>query len=66
MRAGERVAVDPRKEDPLDFPVWKAGRRATGVAEPLGAGRPGWHIECSAMSRGHLGAASTSTAAART
>ncbi len=56
MRAGERVAVDERKEDPMDFALWKAVKPGEpSWASPWGAGRPGWHIECSAMARGHLG-----------
>ncbi|MEZ5739294.1 MAG: cysteine--tRNA ligase [Burkholderiaceae bacterium] len=59
LRAGERVAVDAGKQDPLDFVLWKAGK-ADEPAEvrwpgPYGEGRPGWHIECSAMSRALLG-----------
>jgi cysteinyl-tRNA synthetase len=57
LRAGERVAVDAAKRDPLDFVLWKAAK----PGEPrwssvFGDGRPGWHIECSAMSCGELGA----------
>ncbi|GAA5785190.1 cysteine--tRNA ligase [Chitiniphilus shinanonensis] len=60
LRAGERVDVDPNKQDPLDFVLWKAAK-ADEPADakwdsPWGAGRPGWHIECSAMSCHHLGA----------
>jgi cysteinyl-tRNA synthetase len=56
LRAGERVAVDNHKRDPLDFVLWKAAK----PHEPhwhshYGEGRPGWHIECSAMSRAELG-----------
>ncbi|MDC8783905.1 cysteine--tRNA ligase [Roseateles koreensis] len=59
LRAGERVAVDDGKQDPLDFVLWKAAK----VEEPAdakftssyGAGRPGWHIECSAMACALLG-----------
>ena len=56
LRAGERVAVDEAKRDPLDFALWKAAK----PGEPswpsiFGAGRPGWHIECSAMSCKELG-----------
>jgi len=59
LRAGERVAVDDGKQDPLDFVLWKAAK----AEEPAdakydsayGAGRPGWHIECSAMSCSLLG-----------
>jgi len=56
LRAGERVAVDGAKRDPLDFVLWKAAK----PGEPswpsvFGEGRPGWHIECSAMSCRELG-----------
>lgn len=56
MRAGERVEVDPRKRHPMDFALWKrAGDDEPGWASPWGRGRPGWHIECSAMSEKYLG-----------
>jgi len=56
LRAGERVAVDTAKEDPLDFVLWKAAKAHEPSWEaPWGAGRPGWHIECSAMSTHCLG-----------
>ena len=56
MRAGERVAVDDRKEDPMDFALWKAAKAGEPAwPSPWGGGRPGWHIECSAMARAHLG-----------
>ena len=59
LRAGERVAIDDGKEDPLDFVLWKSAK----ASEPddakwdsaYGQGRPGWHIECSAMSCATLG-----------
>jgi cysteinyl-tRNA synthetase len=56
MRAGERVAVSEAKRDPLDFALWKSAK----AGEPswpsaYGNGRPGWHIECSAMARAELG-----------
>jgi cysteinyl-tRNA synthetase len=59
LRAGERVAVAEGKDDPLDFVLWKAAK-PTEPADaqfqgPYGAGRPGWHIECSAMSCALLG-----------
>lgn len=55
MRAGERVASDPRKRSPHDFALWKAARPGEPEWEsPWGPGRPGWHIECSAMSATHL------------
>ena len=60
LRAGERVAVLGDKEDPLDFVLWKAAKASEPAdaqwPSPYGAGRPGWHIECSAMSEALLGA----------
>jgi cysteinyl-tRNA synthetase len=56
MMAGARVEVAPFKEDPLDFVLWKPSDEATpGWDSPWGRGRPGWHIECSAMARELLG-----------
>jgi len=59
LRAGERVAVDDGKQDPLDFVLWKAAKPEEPADakydSPFGAGRPGWHIECSAMSCALLG-----------
>ncbi len=60
LQAGERVAVNTSKRDPLDFVLWKAAKTtdpadATWPSERYGAGRPGWHIECSAMSCALLG-----------
>ncbi|MEM9387360.1 MAG: cysteine--tRNA ligase [Pseudomonadota bacterium] len=56
MRAGARVEVDEAKEDPLDFVLWKAAKPGEPSWEsPWGAGRPGWHIECSVMSTRLLG-----------
>ncbi|MCW8918666.1 MAG: cysteine--tRNA ligase [Gammaproteobacteria bacterium] len=56
LRAGERVAVDEAKDDPLDFVLWKAVKPGEPCwASPWGNGRPGWHIECSAMSTNALG-----------
>jgi len=56
LRAGERVAVDEVKDDPLDFVLWKAAKPGEPSWEsPWGKGRPGWHIECSAMSTDCLG-----------
>ena len=56
LRAGERVDVDAAKEDPLDFVLWKHAREGEPCwASPWGEGRPGWHIECSAMSSHLLG-----------
>ncbi|HEX7097003.1 MAG TPA: class I tRNA ligase family protein, partial [Acidimicrobiales bacterium] len=54
--AGARVALDERKEDPLDFALWKAAKPGEPTWDsPWGPGRPGWHIECVAMSLGILG-----------
>jgi cysteinyl-tRNA synthetase len=56
LRAGERVAVDAAKQDPLDFVLWKRSKPdEPSWPSPWGAGRPGWHIECSAMSCALLG-----------
>jgi cysteinyl-tRNA synthetase len=56
LRAGERVDVDEAKRDPLDFVLWKSAKPGEPQwASPWGPGRPGWHIECSAMSTGCLG-----------
>ena len=59
LRAGHRISIDENKRDPLDFVLWKSAKKG----EPddaiwkssFGAGRPGWHIECSAMSTALLG-----------
>jgi cysteinyl-tRNA synthetase len=56
LRAGERVEVDLAKRDPMDFVLWKAAKPGEPTWEsPWGPGRPGWHIECSAMSEHFLG-----------
>ncbi len=59
LRAGERVAVEADKHDPLDFVLWKAAKpqepAEARYESPFGPGRPGWHIECSAMSCALLG-----------
>jgi cysteinyl-tRNA synthetase len=56
MIAGARVEVAPYKRDPADFVLWKPSDADTpGWESPWGRGRPGWHIECSAMSETHLG-----------
>jgi cysteinyl-tRNA synthetase len=64
LRAGERVAVQDGKEDPLDFVLWKAAKDtepedakwdSNAMGYPFGKGRPGWHIECSAMCGKTLG-----------
>ncbi|KAL9338759.1 hypothetical protein Peur_067774 [Populus x canadensis] len=55
-RAGERVAVDSRKKNPADFALWKSAKEGEPFWDsPWGPGRPGWHIECSAMSAAYLG-----------
>lgn len=55
-RAGERVSVDSRKKNPADFALWKSAKEGEPFWEsPWGPGRPGWHIECSAMSAAYLG-----------
>ena len=57
MKAGARVEIAPYKKSPMDFVLWKPSDADTpGWDSPWGRGRPGWHIECSAMSRKHLGA----------
>jgi len=56
LEAGARVEVDDRKRTPLDFALWKSSKEGEPAWEsPWGPGRPGWHIECSAMSIKHLG-----------
>ncbi len=56
MEAGARVDVDKRKENPFDFALWKSAKPdEPSWDSPWGAGRPGWHIECSAMSSKYLG-----------
>jgi cysteinyl-tRNA synthetase len=56
LRAGERVAVNEAKQDPMDFVLWKAAKPGEPAWDsPWGRGRPGWHIECSAMSAHCLG-----------
>jgi len=56
MQAGARVEVDVRKKDPLDFALWKSARPGEPAWDsPWGKGRPGWHIECSAMALKYLG-----------
>jgi cysteinyl-tRNA synthetase len=56
MRAGARIAVDEKKKSPLDFTLWKPAKPGEPFWEsPWGNGRPGWHIECSAMSAEYLG-----------
>lgn len=56
MNAGYRIQVDDKKEHPMDFALWKAAKEGEPAWEsPWGLGRPGWHIECSAMNLHHLG-----------
>ena len=56
LNAGERVAVNPHKRNPLDFVLWKAVKaNEPSWTAPWGKGRPGWHIECSAMCENYLG-----------
>jgi cysteinyl-tRNA synthetase len=57
LRAGARVEVNPDKRDPLDFVLWKGAKPGEPTWDsPWGPGRPGWHIECSAMASKYLGA----------
>ncbi len=56
MQAGARIEIDQRKEHPMDFALWKGARPGEPFWDsPWGKGRPGWHIECSAMNLHHLG-----------
>ena len=56
MNAGARIRINDRKENPMDFAVWKAAKPGEPAWEsPWGPGRPGWHIECSAMNLSRLG-----------
>jgi cysteinyl-tRNA synthetase len=56
MQAGVRIDIDERKEHPMDFALWKAAKPGEPSWDsPWGKGRPGWHIECSAMNLRHLG-----------
>ena len=56
LQAGERVAIDTHKRDPLDFALWKAAKPTEPAWQSIfGGGRPGWHIECSAMCKAVLG-----------
>lgn len=56
MKAGARVDIDEKKDNPLDFALWKASKPNEPFWEsPWGRGRPGWHIECSVMSQKYLG-----------
>ncbi len=56
LESGARIGVGEKKEDPMDFALWKAAKPGEPFWDsPYGQGRPGWHIECSAMSRRYLG-----------
>ncbi|WP_206871167.1 cysteine--tRNA ligase [Clostridium zeae] len=56
LQAGARINVDERKQDPMDFAIWKAQKPGEpGWESPWGLGRPGWHIECSCMAKDILG-----------
>ncbi len=56
LQSGARIAVGDKKEDPLDFALWKAAKEGEPYWDsPWGKGRPGWHIECSAMNKKYLG-----------
>ena len=56
MQSGYRIDVDARKEHPMDFALWKSAKSGEPAWDsPWGKGRPGWHIECSAMNLNHLG-----------
>ena len=56
LMAGARVSIDENKRNPLDFVLWKAAKKGEASwSSPWGEGRPGWHIECSAMSTDCLG-----------
>ncbi len=57
LALGARISIEEKKRDPLDFVLWKPQKQEDEIAwdSPWGKGRPGWHIECSAMARKHLG-----------
>lgn len=56
LQSGARIAIGEKKEDPLDFALWKSAKEGEPYWDsPWGKGRPGWHIECSAMNRKFLG-----------
>ena len=56
LQAGARIKVNDKKKNPMDFALWKGSKPGEPTWDsPWGAGRPGWHIECSAMSRKYLG-----------
>ena len=57
LEAGARINIEEKKKDPMDFALWKARKEESEIAweSPWGMGRPGWHIECSAMAKKYLG-----------
>jgi cysteinyl-tRNA synthetase len=56
LRLGERISVGEKKQDPLDFALWKTAKeKEVSWDSPWGKGRPGWHIECSALAKKYLG-----------
>ncbi|MGP1570102.1 MAG: cysteine--tRNA ligase [Eubacteriales bacterium] len=57
LEAGARINIEEKKKDPMDFALWKARKEDSEIAweSPWGMGRPGWHIECSAMAKKYLG-----------
>ena len=55
IESGARIEIDPLKKDPLDFALWKFSSESPNWESPWGKGRPGWHIECSAMALKHIG-----------
>ena len=55
LESGSRIQIDDTKKDPLDFAVWKFSDIEPAWSSPWGKGRPGWHIECSVMSKKYLG-----------
>jgi cysteinyl-tRNA synthetase len=55
LESGSRIEIDPQKQDPLDFALWKFSSDNPSWSSPWGKGRPGWHIECSAMALKYLG-----------
>ena len=57
LEAGARIMIEEKKQDPLDFALWKARKEEDEIAweSPWGMGRPGWHIKCSTMNKKYLG-----------
>lgn len=62
LRAGARIGVDDKKEDPLDFALWKSDDASVSYQSPWGFGRPGWHIECSAMAHDYFSSCAKASA----